>query len=128
MRIANKKYADDYEIGESSKASEKAQSQESSRSTPAPVKRKSLAKKPTEQIISNSSSIPNSIVAEGNILLLLLSCTMIIIYSRLLVSGKSGQEDKGKSLKTIKPTATVTTVPNSESLEKDMVAPEGKWQ
>nr|CAH0107443.1 unnamed protein product [Daphnia galeata] len=108
LRIANKKYADDYEIGESSKASEKAQSQESSRTTPAPVKRKSLAKKPTEQIISNSPSIPNSIVAE--------------------VSGKSGQEDKGKSLKTIKPTATVTTVPNSESLEKDMVAPEGLFQ
>ena len=126
MRIANKKYADDYEIGEFSKASEKALSQESVRITPASVK-KSSVKKPTEQNISNFPSIPNSSIAEGNIWLLLLSCTIIIIYFRLLVSGKRGV-DKGKSLKTVMQTATVSTVPNSESLEKDMVAPEGKWQ
>jgi hypothetical protein len=34
--------------------------------------------------------------------------------------------DKGKSLKAVIQTATVSTVSNSESLEKDMDAPEGK--
>jgi hypothetical protein len=66
LRIANKKYADDYEIGEFSKAIEKALSQESTRTTPPSVK-KSLAKKPTQQNISNFPSIPNSSVPEGNI-------------------------------------------------------------
>jgi hypothetical protein len=62
---------------------------------------------------------------EEQVWLLLLSCTIIIRYFRLLVSGKRGV-DKGKSLKAVMQTATVSTVSNSESLEKDMVAPEGK--
>ncbi|XP_045023171.1 uncharacterized protein LOC123467201 [Daphnia magna] len=106
LRIANKKYADDYEIGEFSKASEKALSQESTRTTPPSVK-KSLAKKPTQQNISNFPSIPNSSVPE--------------------VSGKRGVY-RGKSLKAVIQTATVSTVSNSESLEKDMVAPEGLFK
>ncbi|EFX75218.1 hypothetical protein DAPPUDRAFT_323426 [Daphnia pulex] len=57
----------------------------------------------SQQNISNSPSIPNNSLAE--------------------VSGKRGA-DKGKSLKAVMQTATVSTVSNSESLEKDMVAPE----
>ncbi|EFX70950.1 hypothetical protein DAPPUDRAFT_327678 [Daphnia pulex] len=41
------------------------------------------------------------------------------------VSGKRGV-NKGKSLKAVMQTATVSTISNSESLEKDMVAPEEK--
>ena len=64
VRIANRKYADDYEIGESSKASDESAKLPSATKS-AVDKRKALTKQPTAQITSNFKPKQKGTVAQN---------------------------------------------------------------